>query len=133
MCDKTKMSGVQLFISVQVMKFTGSANDWISARLRWWMAAKPDHVRMHPNETILPQARYCNVLVLWQVVTIFRLPAGKEPKALEHGEQLKFEEPAYKLRPGGQGDFSSDILRLVYTSLTTPSTTLDHNMATGRR
>ena len=72
-------------------------------------------------------------LLVWQVATIFKLPAGKAPDALENGQQLKFEEPAYELGPGGQGEFSSDILRLVYTSLTTPSSTLDHNMATGKR
>ena len=32
-----------------------------------------------------------------------------------------------------QGDFDSNVLRLVYESLTTPSTTLDENMATGNR
>ncbi len=34
---------------------------------------------------------------------------------------------------GSQGDFDSHILRLSYTSLTTPSTTLDHNLATSGR
>lgn len=69
----------------------------------------------------------------WQVATIYRLPAGKAPETLENGQQLKFEEPAYELGPGGQGEFHTDILRLVYTSLTTPTSTLDHNMATGKR
>jgi hypothetical protein len=34
---------------------------------------------------------------------------------------------------GSQGDFDSSILRLSYTSLTTPSTTMDHNLATHNR
>lgn len=34
---------------------------------------------------------------------------------------------------GSQGDFDSPILRLSYTSLTTPTTTLDHNLATHSR
>jgi hypothetical protein len=34
---------------------------------------------------------------------------------------------------GLQGDFDSPILRLSYTSLTTPSTTMDHNLATHNR
>ncbi|KAK9831069.1 hypothetical protein WJX74_002118 [Apatococcus lobatus] len=68
-----------------------------------------------------------------QVATIYRLPAGKAPETLENGQQLKFEESAYELGPGSQGDFGSDILRLGYTSLTTPMSTLDHNMATGDR
>ena len=37
------------------------------------------------------------------------------------------------LAAGGQGDFDSPVLRLSYTSLTTPSTTLDHNLATSAR
>lgn len=34
---------------------------------------------------------------------------------------------------GSQGDFDSPVLRLSYTSLTTPSTTMDHNLATHNR
>ena len=69
-----------------------------------------------------------------QVATVYRLPAdGSAPGALEDGQLLRFEEPAYELGPGEQGDFDSDILRLEYTSLTTPATVLDHNMATGNR
>lgn len=69
-----------------------------------------------------------------QVATVYALPAGgAAPRRLEGGQLLQFEEPAYELGPGDQGDFDSDILRLEYTSLTTPATELDHNMATGSR
>lgn len=65
---------------------------------------------------------------------MYKLPAsGAAPDQLTGGQQVKFEEPAYELGPGEQGDFDSNILRLTYTSLTTPATVLDHNMATGNR
>lgn len=42
--------------------------------------------------------------------------------------------PTYTLNcTGAQGDFDSPIARLTYTSLTTPNSTIDYNMATGAR
>ena len=34
---------------------------------------------------------------------------------------------------GLPGDFDSNVLRLYYSSLTTPSSTIDHDMSTGKR
>lgn len=34
---------------------------------------------------------------------------------------------------GAQGDFESDVLRLSFSSLATPPTTIDYNMATGKQ
>ncbi|KAK9847217.1 hypothetical protein WJX84_005200 [Apatococcus fuscideae] len=87
-------------------------------------------------ETIAVSEKYLTVFERikgLQVATIFKLPTGKAPEKLENGQQLNFDEPAYELGPGGQGEFKSDILRLAYTSLTTPTSILDHNMATGKR
>ena len=39
----------------------------------------------------------------------------------------------YATFTGNQGDFDSDVLRFVYGSLTTPPTTTDYDMITGRR
>ena len=55
------------------------------------------------------------------------------PSALGEGDPISFQEPAYELSAGGQGDFDSPVLRVHYTSLTTPDTVIDYNMATGKR
>jgi len=71
-----------------------------------------------------------------QRATVFKLPAdGSAPASLsaESGKEVTFEEPAYSLGGGTCGDFDSSVLRLSYTSLTTPSSTIDYNMATGAR
>lgn len=71
-----------------------------------------------------------------QACTVYPLPAdGSMPASLDEskGQRLAFEEPAYELGPGGQGDFDSPVLRLVYSSLTTPTSIMDHNMATAGR
>lgn len=52
---------------------------------------------------------------------------------LAGGSKLEFEEPAYSLHLAAQGDFESTVLMLSYSSLTTPTSTLAHNMATGAR
>lgn len=75
----------------------------------------------------------CNGL---QSATVYRLPEGIEEyltNQLSEGQKLEFDEPVYSLEPGGQGDFDSPLLRLNYTSLTTPNTTLDHNLDTSHR
>jgi len=69
-----------------------------------------------------------------QAAVVYRLPQdGSAPTKLEGGEKLEFDEPVYGLDPGSQGDFDSQLLRLNYTSLTTPNTILDHNLATSKR
>lgn len=55
------------------------------------------------------------------------------PTELMGSKAIKFEEAAYELGPGSQGDFDSDILRLGYSSLSTPYSTIDYNMATEER
>ena len=52
---------------------------------------------------------------------------------LGEGQPIAFDEPAYELSAGRQGDFDSPLLRFHYTSLTTPDTVIDYNMATGQR
>lgn len=52
---------------------------------------------------------------------------------LGEGKPITFEEPAYELSGGSQGDFNSPLLRFHYTSLTTPDTVYDYNMKTGQR
>ena len=55
------------------------------------------------------------------------------PAELAGGEDIRFEEPAYSMGAGSQGDFDSPVLRLRYSSLSTPSSTIDYNMQTGQR
>ncbi|GAX79477.1 hypothetical protein CEUSTIGMA_g6918.t1 [Chlamydomonas eustigma] len=65
---------------------------------------------------------------------VFQLPSnGVAPAVLEGGADIEFQEPAYSLSPGSQGDFDSNILRLEYTSLTTPTSVIDLNMVTKAR
>ena len=69
-----------------------------------------------------------------QEATIVELPPDLGmPQSLGTTEQIRFPEAAYSLGPGGQGDFESPVLRLSYTSLTTPSSVIDVNMKTGNR
>ena len=69
-----------------------------------------------------------------QEATIFKLPPQLGmPQNLGSGEQIQFPEAAYSLDPGSQGDFESPVLRVSYTSLTTPASTIDINMKTGKR
>ncbi|KAK9830261.1 hypothetical protein WJX72_010654 [[Myrmecia] bisecta] len=69
-----------------------------------------------------------------QVAMVYRLPADLAPPSqLVNGVKVPFDEPAYELGPGSQGDFDSAVLRLVYSSLATPATTVDYNMATNKQ
>ncbi|CAL5221645.1 g3872 [Coccomyxa viridis] len=67
-----------------------------------------------------------------QAATVYKLEAGM-PSELQGGEEIKFGEAAYEMGAGAQGDFDSPILRLRYSSLSTPSSTIDYNMRTGQR
>lgn len=79
-------------------------------------------------------AVYKKQYTLLQEATIYELPDGLEmPHMLGMGEQVQFSEAAYSLGPGSQGDFDSPVLRIGYTSLTTPTSTIDLNMKTGKR
>ena len=44
------------------------------------------------------------------------------------GQNIEFDEPAYELHAGAQGDFDSRFLRYIYTSFTTPTTAVDFDM-----
>ena len=70
-----------------------------------------------------------------QVATVYKLPAGGAAPSgpLTGGTRVPVKEEAYALGSGEEGDFDSDILRLHYSSLSTPPTTIDYNMATGNQ
>lgn len=46
---------------------------------------------------------------------------------------IDFDEPTYAVRLGDNCDFDTDVLRYVYTSLTTPVSVVDFNMKTRRK
>ena len=48
-------------------------------------------------------------------------------------EYLEFNDPAYTAGTRSNPEFDTEILRFGYSSMTTPSTTYDHNMRTGER
>jgi oligopeptidase B len=48
-------------------------------------------------------------------------------------EYLEFNDPAYTAGTRSNPDFDTEILRFGYSSMTTPSSTYDHNMRTGER
>ena len=56
-------------------------------------------------------------------------------RPLDGGDEfcLGSDEPAYRVVLGDNEDFSSSSVRYVYTSLTTPPTTYDHDVRTGER
>ncbi|KAF8063007.1 dapb1 [Scenedesmus sp. PABB004] len=60
-------------------------------------------------------------------------PGGAMPAALGDAEPLTFDEPAYALSGGLTGDFESEVLRLRYSSLTTPPSVYDQHLGTGKR
>eukprot|EP00878_Enallax_costatus_P023740 GHUV01025278.1.p1 GENE.GHUV01025278.1~~GHUV01025278.1.p1 ORF type:complete len:552 (+),score=140.91 GHUV01025278.1:456-2111(+) len=69
-----------------------------------------------------------------QSVVIYRVPeGGAVPESLTDGQKVEFEEPAYSLSGGLTGDFDSQVLRLRYSSLTTPPSVYDQRMDTGKR
>ena len=46
---------------------------------------------------------------------------------------VAFDEPAYSVHTGGNAEFETTTLRFVYTSLTTPASTFDYDVATRAR
>ena len=50
--------------------------------------------------------------------------------ALEH--EVAFGEPVYTVGPGANPDYESRVFRLGYTSLVTPDSVYDCDMATGQ-
>jgi oligopeptidase B len=63
---------------------------------------------------------------------VYELASGM-PTELGSGQDIRFEEPAYEMGAGAQGDFDSPVLRLRYSSLSTPSSTIDYNMRSRQR
>ena len=74
--------------------------------------------------------------MMFQMATSYQLPSdGSIPDSLDElqGTDLTFDEPAYALYAGKQGDYHSEVLRIAYSSLTTPPTIIDQNLGTGNR
>jgi oligopeptidase B len=46
---------------------------------------------------------------------------------------IAFDEPAYSVHTAGNAEFEATTLRFVYTSMTTPASTFDYDLATGER
>ena len=46
---------------------------------------------------------------------------------------IAFDEPAYSVHTGGNAEFETATLRFVYTSMTTPASTFDYDLATRER
>lgn len=67
------------------------------------------------------------------LVTYALPPGGSMPEELSDGHKVEFDEPAYTLSGGLTGDFESEVLRLSYSSLTTPPSTYDQHLPTGKR
>lgn len=55
------------------------------------------------------------------------------PWSGEDAHYLEFQEPAYLAHPTDNYQFDTRLLRFTYTSLTTPNSVYDHNMATRQR
>ena len=75
---------------------------------------------------------YAKITGALQAATVYKLEPGM-PRELAGGQDIYFEEPAYSMGAGAQGDFDSPVLRLRYSSLSTPSSTIDYNMRTSQR
>jgi len=73
-----------------------------------------------------------------QVATVYGLPAdGSVPKREQlapwDGREVAMDQPAYELSSGSQGDFDSKVLRLVFSSLATPTSVMDVDMVSMER
>jgi oligopeptidase B len=55
------------------------------------------------------------------------------PAPLKKGARIAFPDPSHELGAGPQGDWDSPVLRLAYSSLTTPASTIDVHTGTGRQ
>jgi len=66
-----------------------------------------------------------------QTAFVYELPRDIETAhSLVNSVELRFEEPPFTLRPGPQGDFESEVLRLLFTSLVTPNSIIDQHLTT---
>ncbi|WIA37001.1 hypothetical protein OEZ86_008238 [Tetradesmus obliquus] len=95
----------------------------------------------HRREVELEDVRiYAHHLVLAErqlghtTITVYCLPANSSAAALAACSwQVAFEEDAYSVSILDSGDWAAPLLRLSYTSFTTPHTVLDIHMFTQRR
>ena len=60
-------------------------------------------------------------------------PPGQPVRSLHQGRRAEFREPSYELTTGAKGDWDSPVLRLAYTSLTTPASAIDLDMGSMRQ
>ena len=60
-------------------------------------------------------------------------PGSALPAPLKKPSRVAFADPTYELGAGPQGDFASPVLRLSYSSFTTPASTIDVDTSTGRK
>ncbi|XP_078427385.1 prolyl oligopeptidase family protein [Wolffia australiana] len=78
-----------------------------------------DHIVLYERENGLPKA------------VVYKLPPINESiKSLENGKAIDVIDPAYSLDPE-ESQFSSGILRFLYSSMRTPPSVYDHDMNTG--
>ncbi|GIL43661.1 hypothetical protein Vafri_1337 [Volvox africanus] len=70
-----------------------------------------------------------------QRARVYELPVNLDRPTgpLGTGEEIKFNEPAYSLGAYLTGDFNTPIVRMSYTSLTTPSTVIDMHVGTKKQ
>lgn len=63
---------------------------------------------------------------------MYDLPKDGKPLegALGEGRRVKFDEPSYEMGMGAAGDFSASVIQLSYTSLSTPSSSIDIDLDT---
>lgn len=120
LCADLWLDGVMLSLTAATWSM------WHASSADYLLHALPAHMKGGWEQPVF--------LLLLQEATIFELPPNLGmPGQLGTGEQVQFPEAAYSLGPGSQGDFDSCILRIGYTSLTTPTSTIDLNMKTGNR
>lgn len=70
-----------------------------------------------------------------QQCLIYKVPPTSPtmPAPLKKGARIPCGDPTYELGAGAQGDWDSPVLRLSYSSLTTPASTIDVHTGTGRQ
>ncbi|KAF6263009.1 prolyl oligopeptidase [Scenedesmus sp. NREL 46B-D3] len=69
-----------------------------------------------------------------QSLVAYKLPEdGSMPTQLSNRQVISFDEAAFELSGGLTGGFDSEVLRLDYSSLTTPRSVYDQHLPSGRR
>ncbi|KAK9822184.1 hypothetical protein WJX81_008194 [Elliptochloris bilobata] len=130
-------------------RLMGPVEDWRG----WWLAVVRDRptgklngelqalpILYHGNPQVLLEHRH-NVDLDGLTVTQGHLTVLERRNGLVHaagppaaaGGSGVAEEEAYSLDLGHQGPWASDVVRLVYSSLVTPTTTYDVNVRTGAK